>query len=153
MSFRGTLCPCKFIFQGCSEPGDLTGTLLVLKEMRLRGPWVEHFCQCTFAEGTILPGGWTLHVKFQFLVLLCGQKLPEGRILETGTEFVQRSFHPFRQAQLSLNLTFNSLFSKHREFVAVFCLWLCHFNTSCNNSGCSALRDLVLFTVLFMAFI
>lgn len=39
----------------------------------------------------MLTGEWTLQVKSQFLVLPCGQKLHEGKILETDTEIVQRS--------------------------------------------------------------
>lgn len=44
----------------------------------------------------LLAEWWTLHIQFQFLVLLCGQKLPDGKTLEMGMESVQRSISPLQ---------------------------------------------------------
>lgn len=42
----------------------------------------------------LLAEGWTLHIQFQFLGLLCGQKL--RKTLEMGMESVQRSISPLQ---------------------------------------------------------
>jgi len=67
----------------------------VTKKWEREAHALERICQHSSAQqenahGSVLAEGWMLHVKFQVLFLLCGQKFHEDKILEMA-QLVQRA--------------------------------------------------------------